>query len=78
VIQGSGQAWEIHAEQTISDGGGSADGELGFFTEKLGINPRPDFDFAQSPSRTALISFAFSLKLTNTGKVFNLSKNLAI
>ncbi|MGB3205976.1 MAG: hypothetical protein WBB28_13380, partial [Crinalium sp.] len=32
VIQGGGKAWEIHAEQTISDGGGSADGALGFFT----------------------------------------------
>ncbi|AFY59272.1 Eco57I restriction-modification methylase domain-containing protein [Synechococcus sp. PCC 6312] len=32
VIAGGGQAWEIHAEQTISDGGGSADGALGFFT----------------------------------------------
>jgi len=36
VIQGSGQAWEIHAEQTISDGGGSADGALGFFTATEG------------------------------------------
>lgn len=32
VIQGSGKIWEIHAEQTISDGGGSADAALGFFT----------------------------------------------
>jgi type I restriction-modification system DNA methylase subunit len=32
VIQGGGRLWEIHAEQTISDGGGSADGALGFFT----------------------------------------------
>lgn len=32
VIQGSGKSWEIHAEETISDGGGSADGALGFFT----------------------------------------------
>ena len=31
VIQGGG-IWEIHAEQTISDGGGSADAALGFFT----------------------------------------------
>lgn len=31
VIKGSGQAWEIHAEQTIS-GGGAADAALGFFT----------------------------------------------
>ena len=36
VIQGSGQAWEIHAEQTISDGGGAADGALGFFTATEG------------------------------------------
>ena len=36
VIQGSGQAWEIHAEQTIADGGGSADGALGFFTATEG------------------------------------------
>ena len=36
VIQGSGQAWEIHAEQTISDGGGSADAALGFFTATEG------------------------------------------
>ncbi len=32
VIDGGGKAWEIHAEQTISDGGGFADGALGFFT----------------------------------------------
>jgi type I restriction-modification system DNA methylase subunit len=32
VIQGAGKAWEINAEQTISDGGGSADGAIGFFT----------------------------------------------
>ncbi|MEG4533410.1 Eco57I restriction-modification methylase domain-containing protein [Microcoleus sp. D2_18a_D3] len=32
VIQGGGKAWEINAEQTISDGGGSADGAIGFFT----------------------------------------------
>ncbi|MEB3211906.1 MAG: DNA methyltransferase, partial [Leptolyngbyaceae bacterium] len=32
VIAGEGQNWELHAEQTISDGGGSADGALGFFT----------------------------------------------
>jgi type I restriction-modification system DNA methylase subunit len=36
VIQGLGKAWEIHAEQTISDGGGSADGALGFFTATEG------------------------------------------
>ena len=36
VIQGSAQAWEIHAEQTISDGGGSADAALGFFTATEG------------------------------------------
>ena len=32
LIQGGGQAWEIHAEQTIAAGGGSADGALGLFT----------------------------------------------
>ena len=32
VIEGDGEAWEIQSEQTISDGGGSADGALGFFT----------------------------------------------
>lgn len=31
VIGGAGHQWELHAEQTISDGGGSADGALGFF-----------------------------------------------
>ncbi|WP_198808519.1 Eco57I restriction-modification methylase domain-containing protein [Leptolyngbya sp. BL0902] len=31
VVGGAGQQWELHAEQTISDGGGSADGALGFF-----------------------------------------------
>ncbi len=31
VISGAGHQWELHAEQTISDGGGSADGALGFF-----------------------------------------------
>lgn len=36
AIQGSGQNWEIHAEQTISAGGGSADGALGFFTAVIG------------------------------------------
>lgn len=32
VIQGGGKSWELHAEQAISDGGGFADGALGFFT----------------------------------------------
>lgn len=32
VIAGAGKTWEIHAEQSISDGGGSADGALGLFT----------------------------------------------
>ncbi len=32
VIGGAGQQWELHAEQTISAGGGFADGALGFFT----------------------------------------------
>lgn len=36
VIQGLAQAWEIHAEQTISDGGGSADAAVGFFTATEG------------------------------------------
>lgn len=31
VIQGEGEAWTLHAEAHISDGGGSADGALGFF-----------------------------------------------
>jgi len=34
VIQGEGKTWTLHAEATISDGGGSADGALGFFTAK--------------------------------------------
>jgi type I restriction-modification system DNA methylase subunit len=36
VIQGAGQNWEFHAEQTIADGGGSADGALGFFSATEG------------------------------------------
>ncbi|MEA5420155.1 TaqI-like C-terminal specificity domain-containing protein [Spirulina sp. CCNP1310] len=32
VIEGAGESWEIHAEPTISDGGGSADGAIGLFT----------------------------------------------
>ncbi|MEG3842767.1 DNA methyltransferase, partial [Microcoleus sp. herbarium14] len=32
IIPGAGKSWEIHAEQTISDGGGAADGAIGFFT----------------------------------------------
>jgi len=32
IITGSGKVWEIHAEQTIADSGGSADAALGFFT----------------------------------------------
>ncbi|MEB3231114.1 MAG: DNA methyltransferase [Leptolyngbyaceae bacterium] len=36
VVEGEGQQWELHAEQTISDGGGSADGALGFFTASMG------------------------------------------
>ncbi|NET49389.1 MAG: class I SAM-dependent DNA methyltransferase, partial [Merismopedia sp. SIO2A8] len=36
VIAGEGKQWELHAEQTISDGGGSADGALGFFTVSTG------------------------------------------
>lgn len=29
LIQGSGETWEIHAEQTMADGGGSADAAIG-------------------------------------------------
>ncbi|MFM6194573.1 MAG: Eco57I restriction-modification methylase domain-containing protein, partial [Planktothrix sp.] len=36
VISGEGKTWEIHAEQTISDGGGFADGALGLFTASEG------------------------------------------
>ncbi|MBS9388011.1 MAG: Eco57I restriction-modification methylase domain-containing protein [Dolichospermum sp. WA123] len=32
IIAGGGKVWEIHAEQTIADGGGSADAAVGFFT----------------------------------------------
>lgn len=32
LIAGSGKTWELHAEATIADGGGSADGALGFFS----------------------------------------------
>jgi|688.fasta_scaffold06091_2 type I restriction-modification system DNA methylase subunit len=31
IIAGGGKLWEIHAEQTIADGGGSADAAVGFF-----------------------------------------------
>lgn len=32
VIDGEGKAWTLHAETTISHGGGSADGAIGFFS----------------------------------------------
>lgn len=32
VIGGAGHQWELHAEQTISDGGGSADRRWALFT----------------------------------------------
>jgi hypothetical protein len=32
VIEGVGRAWTLHAETTISHGGGSADGAIGFFS----------------------------------------------
>ena len=32
VVEGGGKNWEIHAEKTITDGGGSADAALGLFT----------------------------------------------
>ncbi|MFO0052690.1 MAG: Eco57I restriction-modification methylase domain-containing protein [Dolichospermum sp.] len=32
IITGGGKVWQIHAEQTIADGGGSADAAVGFFT----------------------------------------------
>jgi hypothetical protein len=32
LIAGSGKTWELHAEATIANGGGSADGALGFFS----------------------------------------------
>ncbi|MFH1115167.1 MAG: Eco57I restriction-modification methylase domain-containing protein [Pseudomonadota bacterium] len=32
VVDGKGSAWNLHPEQTMSSGGGSADGALGFFT----------------------------------------------
>ncbi|HSO18614.1 MAG TPA: hypothetical protein VLT88_04110, partial [Desulfosarcina sp.] len=31
IIQGEGKHWTLHAEANITDGGGSADGALGFF-----------------------------------------------
>lgn len=36
VIEGEGRSWEIHAEKTISGGGGAADGALGFFSSLEG------------------------------------------
>ena len=36
LIQSSGEAWEIHAEPTLADGGGAADGAIGFFTATAG------------------------------------------
>ncbi|WP_353258473.1 Eco57I restriction-modification methylase domain-containing protein [Prochlorothrix hollandica] len=36
LIQGSGETWEIHAEQTMADGGGSADAAIGFFAASTG------------------------------------------
>jgi hypothetical protein len=32
VIEGVGKVWTLHAETTISHGGGSADGAIGFFS----------------------------------------------
>ncbi|WP_338017077.1 Eco57I restriction-modification methylase domain-containing protein [Myxacorys almedinensis] len=34
MIEGGGKTWEIAAEETIANGGGSADGALGFFSGK--------------------------------------------
>lgn len=36
VIEGEGRVWEIHAEKTISGGGGAADGALGLFSSLEG------------------------------------------
>jgi len=36
VVQGQGEAWELHAEPTIADGGGTADAAIGFFTALQG------------------------------------------
>jgi hypothetical protein len=36
IVDGGGKNWEIHAEQTISDGGGSADAAIGLFTAVSG------------------------------------------
>ncbi len=35
VVEGDGKNWEIHAERTIADGGGSADAALGLFTTQM-------------------------------------------
>jgi hypothetical protein len=36
IIDGGGKSWEIHAEQSISDGGGTADAAIGLFTAVSG------------------------------------------
>jgi hypothetical protein len=37
VIEGEGKSWTLHAETTISHGGGSADGAIGFFSATEGV-----------------------------------------
>ena len=36
IIDGGGKSWEIHAEQSISDGGGTSDAAIGLFTAVSG------------------------------------------
>lgn len=41
VIQGEGEAWTLHAEQAISDHGGTADGALGLFSATETLRGKP-------------------------------------
>lgn len=41
VVQGEGDTWTLHAEQTISDHGGTADGALGLFSATETLRGKP-------------------------------------
>ncbi len=68
VIEGGGKAWEIHPEQTISDGGGSADGALGFFTATEGKTGKVKLQGRVSPESVEISKLSLWLKTAEPGK----------
>jgi hypothetical protein len=72
VIQGAGKSWEIHAEQTISDGDGAADGAMasrpasyGFFTATENAKGKVKLHRRLANSKLGIWPFVGSVKCQN-------------